>query len=122
MTKILKMRVLVRVTTGVLILIILIGQLSTTFCETSSAEHLFYRELTLDINQQKLSCVLTEIEKASGVRFIYSSKLIQSDRLVDLNVQDEKLCVVLQNLLDPLHVKFRREGAHVILVRDRSMY
>lgn len=119
MAKIFKPRILSRAATGVLILIILIIQLSTTFCETTSAQCLFYRELSLDINQQKLSSVLTEIEKASGVRFIYSSKLIRSDRIVDLNVQDEKLCVVLKNLLDPLHVVFRQEGGHVILVRDR---
>jgi hypothetical protein len=117
--KIFKTRVLLRVATGVLILIILIIQLSTTFCKTESAQCLFYRELTLDINRQKLSSVLTKIEKASGVRFIYNSKLIRSDRIVDLNVQDEKLCVVLKNLLDPLHVTFRQEGGHVILVRDR---
>ncbi|MDQ6478079.1 STN domain-containing protein [Dyadobacter sp. LHD-138] len=111
-----------RLVIEVLVLILFVIHLSTAFCETSNLQGSFNRALTLDINQQQLSTVLTEIEKVSGVRFIYSSRLIRSERIVDLNVQDEKLGAVLQNLLGPLKVKFRQEGGHVILVRDRSMH
>ena len=75
--------------------------------------------ITLDLKQEKLSSVLTEIEKLSGVSFVYSSQLIQSDRLVYIHAREESLAVLLNNLLGPLDIKFRQEDEHFILVRAK---
>ena len=74
--------------------------------------------ITLDLKREKLSSVLTEIEKLSGVSFVYSSQLIKSDRLVNIHAREESLAVLLNNLLGPLEIKFRQEDEHFILVRQ----
>ena len=47
------------------------------------------REVTLQCQGQRLAAVLNQIEANAEVTFVFSSKLIQPERLVSLNARNE---------------------------------
>lgn len=76
------------------------------------------REVTLDIKEKKLEYVLTKIEEQTKVMFVFSPKLIQSNRLVTISKSKEKLSVVLDDLSKQMSIEYEVAGDKVILKRQ----
>ncbi|MCS3799226.1 TonB-dependent receptor domain-containing protein [Niastella sp. OAS944] len=76
------------------------------------------REVTLDIKEKKLAYVLTKIEEQTKVMFVFSPKLIQSNRLVTISKSKEKLSVVLDDLSKQMNIEYEVAGDKVILKRQ----
>ncbi|MEO6288211.1 MAG: TonB-dependent receptor [Dyadobacter sp.] len=85
---------------------------------SGNAQELLNQRITLQVSDQKLNSILSEIEKAVDVRFSYSPNLIRASRKVSFNLVNEKLSVVLEKLLVPNKLKFQIVGKQIILLRD----
>lgn len=64
------------------------------------------QKITLNIHNQDIKKVLLQLEKSTNIKFVFSSKVIQSDRKVNLKVQDTALSSVLDQLLKPLQLTY----------------
>lgn len=84
-------------------------------------QELLDRTLSLSCQDQAVVTILKKIEKATDIRFLYSHELIGADRKVTFSVQKEKLSVVLNQLLSPLHLGYEISGRQIILKRLSSL-
>ncbi|MVM41545.1 SusC/RagA family TonB-linked outer membrane protein [Spirosoma sp. HMF3257] len=96
-----------------LVLMIACTSLSVAF--DGKGQELMSRPVTLKANGQRLRSVLTQIEKQTAARFVYSSKTINADRLVTLTITDKQLNDVLVELLKPLKLTYRLVGGQIVL-------
>jgi TonB-linked SusC/RagA family outer membrane protein len=80
-----------------------------------NGQDLLDRRVSLKISQSELRNVLTLISKEARVRFTYNSKAIRADRKVDVNVRNERLEVVLAQLLKPLNIEQNIVDEQIIL-------
>ena len=64
----------------------------TGYAEPGHNQGVLDREVTLNIKEKKLEYVLNKIEEQTKVMFVFSPKLIQSNRLVSITKSKEKLC------------------------------
>ncbi|HEX6431269.1 MAG TPA: TonB-dependent receptor [Niastella sp.] len=88
------------------------------YAETGYSLGVLDREVTLNIKEKKLEYVLNKIEEQTKVMFVFSPKLIQSNRLVTINRSKEKLSVVLDELAGYLNLEYEVIGDKVILKRQ----
>jgi hypothetical protein len=58
-------------------------------------------EVTIHLQNQDVKTILAVIEEQTKVKFLYSTSLIQAERKISLNVQQEKLGMVLEEMLKP---------------------
>ncbi len=91
---------------------------SLSFALDSKGQEVLNQAVTINCKQQKLESVLSMIEANTKVKFVFSSKLIQSERAVTLNVRDEKLASVLSALLNPMQIGYQVNGNKIILNRQ----
>ncbi len=89
-----------------------------SYAHTSNAQEVLDREVSLQLKEQNLENALSKIEASANVKFIFSSKLINSTRFVSLNVKQQKLSTVLETLLKPLNIGFKVSGNKIILNRQ----
>ncbi|PQA56304.1 SusC/RagA family TonB-linked outer membrane protein [Siphonobacter curvatus] len=85
------------------------------------AQEFMNKKISIELQNKSVSEVLSQLEKAAGVKFSYSPDLIQSQRSVTLNAANESLSVVLQRLLQPLQIKFELVGNRLILTRANRL-
>ncbi|AFK01496.1 TonB-dependent receptor [Emticicia oligotrophica DSM 17448] len=88
-----------------------------SYAHSSSAQEVLDREVSLQLKEQNLENALNKIEETANVKFVFSSKLIKSNRFVSLNVKQQKLSNVLESLLKPLNITFKVSGNKIILNR-----
>ncbi|MFL5748929.1 MAG: TonB-dependent receptor [Niastella sp.] len=93
----------------------------TLYAAPVGTRNVLDREVTLNIKEKKLEYVLIRIEEQTKVTFVFSSKLIQSDRLVTISKSKERLSVVLNELASYLHLDYEVAGDKVILKRQLSV-
>ncbi len=85
--------------------------------ETAKAQAILERPVSLSVEQQELSAVLTKIEKAAKVTFSYMPRQIQADRRVSIQVTNQPLSVVLEALFRHTTVSYEVIGKKQILLR-----
>lgn len=90
------------------------------YAEAGHAQGVLDREVSLNIKEKKLEYVLTKIEEQTKVMFVFSPKLIQSNRLVTISKSKEKLSVVLDELSRQMNIEYEVVGDKVILKRQLS--
>lgn len=104
-------------------LIILLGAFCS-FAKPTEGQSALDQQVTLHLKNIRIKNVLSEIEKMSDVKFIYSPELIRSSRKVDVVANRKKLELVLQELLTPLDVRFELQKlrySYIVLTRADVM-
>ncbi|KAA6438475.1 TonB-dependent receptor [Dyadobacter flavalbus] len=94
--------------------------LGTGYAREGSAQSLLSQKISVSASGSEIRKVLSQIEKQVEVRFVFSSKLIQSMRKVTLNVQNRPLYEVLDHVLTPLALEYEVSGNIIILKRQGS--
>ncbi|WP_082217581.1 TonB-dependent receptor [Dyadobacter psychrophilus] len=79
------------------------------------AQELLSKKITLQAQEQEVKKVLSLIEKQAGVRFIFSSKLIQSGRKVSIQQSNQELSKVLNDFLVPLGLTYEVSGKNIVI-------
>jgi TonB-linked SusC/RagA family outer membrane protein len=102
---------------GLLQVILCVFVVSIALAHDGQAQEVLNRSVTLQCKDQAVKVVLDRVEKAAGVRFIYSPELIQSYRKVSLDFRDKRLADILTTLLVPLKITYEVVGNQILLKR-----
>ncbi len=78
-------------------------------------QEILHQPLSLKVANQSIKDVLHSIEKNTDVRFVYSSRVIDSERKVSLSLHNSTLGQVLNKLLLPLQIKYEIAGRQIVL-------
>lgn len=89
-----------------------------SFAYDGYTQEMMHRSVTLKVEEQKLKHVLTQIEKQTNARFVYSSKVIGSERNVTISLTHKTLEESLHELLKPLHLSYRYLNGQVVIEPD----
>jgi TonB-linked SusC/RagA family outer membrane protein len=79
------------------------------------AQELLTKKISLQAQEQDVKKVLSLIEKQAGVRFIFSSKVIQSSRKVTVQQSNQELSKVLNDFLVPLGLTYEVSGKNIVI-------
>ncbi|KAA6439047.1 TonB-dependent receptor [Dyadobacter flavalbus] len=79
------------------------------------AQEILNKRVSLNAQDQEIKKVLGQIEKQSGVRFVFSSKLIGSGRKVSIQRTNEELSKVLNDFLVPLGLVYEVSGKNIVI-------
>ena len=72
--------------------------------------------LSLDMKDASIQTVLKAIEDQSEFFFLYSSKMIDVDQKVDVNIEDKKINEILDDLLAATDIKYSVKDRQILLV------
>ncbi|WP_324675492.1 TonB-dependent receptor [Hymenobacter sp. GOD-10R] len=86
----------------------------------SSAQDALTRRISLQISNQELKAVLRLISQQADVKFVYSSKLINTQQKVTLQAREQRLDEVLNELLTPLNLSFEVLQNQVVIRRAEA--
>jgi TonB-dependent starch-binding outer membrane protein SusC len=75
-----------------------------------------YVKLNLDMKNVPLQQVLNKIEEQSEFFFLYSSKMIDVNQMVNINAKDQTIDKVLNNLLSPTEIKYSVKDRQILLI------
>lgn len=92
-----------------------------SYANKGSAQEILQRKITIQSKQTEVTKVLTRIEKLINVKFVYSPRLIRSERKVDVDANGKKLMDVLNELLIPLDIKYEVVDDYIVLTKVASM-
>lgn len=76
--------------------------------------------LNLDMKDVPIRTVLSAIEGQSEFFFLYSSKMIDINQKVDINVADKKITEVLDELLANTEIKYAVRDRQILLVNEEA--
>lgn len=71
--------------------------------------------ISLDFSEASVADVLHEIEQKSEFNFFYNSELIDVDRKVNINAENQNIYMVLEDLFRGTDVRYVVEGKHIVL-------
>lgn len=93
----------------------LILLLSIPNARATNTQDYLNRKLTISCQNREVKKILLDIEKQTGVRFVYSSNVIHKGLTASLNAERQALDDVLEKLLSPLNVNYEVSGRNIIL-------
>jgi TonB-dependent starch-binding outer membrane protein SusC len=91
--------------------------MSSAFASDTNAQSVLNQRVTLQGQDLGMRNILSQIEKQTDIKFVFSSKLIQSNRKVTVDFQNIQLSKILDNLLKPLQLTYEVSGKLVIINR-----
>jgi TonB-dependent SusC/RagA subfamily outer membrane receptor len=95
--------------------ITLIILLSATFSLFAKGSYSQSERISLDMNRSTLESVLKSIEGSSRFYFLYNNELIDSERLVSINVRDRKISDVLDQLFEGTDIVYQVIDHQIVL-------
>lgn len=90
-----------------------------TYAREGMGQSVLDRKIQFSASHMPLRDVLSQLEKRAEVRFIYSSRSVQSDLRVSLSANNDPLSQVLSRLLGPLGIGYGVYENQVVLSRTR---
>lgn len=78
-------------------------------------QELLERTISLKLQDKEIQEVLIQLERTAEIKFIYSPKVIQSERKVSLIAQNERLSEVLSRFLNPLGITYKTFKNQIVL-------
>lgn len=87
------------------------------------AQSVLNKRISLNLKNVTLKEALTNIKAKAEVKFVYSSSLIPLDHQVNMQVNQEKLSVILNKLLTELKVNYtvNDQSGYIILKKDEDL-
>ncbi|MFY7890663.1 MAG: STN domain-containing protein, partial [Spirosomataceae bacterium] len=98
-----------------LLQLVLVCLFSTFSVASGFTQDLLNKTVSLRVDNVSFKEAITNLEKVADVKFVYSSKAIQSNRKVSLNVTERRLSEVLELVLRPLQLNYQVVGGQIIL-------
>jgi TonB-dependent receptor len=91
--------------------------ISASYAYETNAQEILNQEVSIFVKDKSIVSVLKELSTQTDVKFVYSSKLIGSNKKVSIDMKKQKLSAILNNLLQPLLIDFQVNGNNIILNR-----
>jgi TonB-linked SusC/RagA family outer membrane protein len=86
-----------------------------SFSREIKGQALLERKVSIDLKNVEVKKIIVELEKVSGIRFVYSPQVIQASRKVDLKASREKLVDVLNGFFKPLSINYEVVENYIVL-------
>lgn len=96
-------------------LVLAICFISAATAANMNAQELLGRKVTVYATDEEIGQVLRKIEKQTDVRFVFSSKLIQSNRKISFSADAKPLAEVLSELLTPQGLVYQVKGKNIVV-------
>ena len=93
---------------------------SIATANNGNSQEVLNQRVNLTMENQPVKAILSQLEKQTEVRFVFSSKLIQSDRKVTVKAQNQPLSLVLDNLLTPLRLAYKATDNLIAIKPERE--
>ncbi|MFN3380436.1 MAG: TonB-dependent receptor plug domain-containing protein, partial [Runella zeae] len=91
-----------------------------SLAHSSKAQDVLNQPLSLDVNGIEIKKVLNLIEKQAKVRFIYSSSAINITQKVKIKVSNQRLDLVLKELLKPISIEYQVIDNRILLKNSKN--
>ena len=88
---------------------------SMLYASKASNQNVLNQSVTINFKTAEFGDVLSEIERQTTVKFIFSNVAVKNTEKVSLSVVSERLSVVLPKLLNPLNISYEVVGSRVLL-------
>lgn len=85
------------------------------------AQAILDQRISLDIKNKQIEDILAEIETKTKAKFVFSPRLIQAGRKVNMSFSNQPLGKVLDELLRPLNLQYRLSSDVIIISRDEKL-
>lgn len=89
--------------------------LSSTYGHSAGAQEYLKQTISIKPGNKPLKHLFTEIENATGLRFFYSSNVLDVNTEVEINHSKKLLKDVLNETLQPLGVDYQLKGKRILL-------
>ena len=76
------------------------------------------QKLSLKLTNVKVEKVLTVLEEKADIHFFYNNKLVNVDRIVSIDVNDESIDDILMQIFASTDVTFEKAGKQIILSKN----
>ncbi|RYC70118.1 TonB-dependent receptor [Spirosoma sordidisoli] len=100
---------------SILQIVLALSVVSTSIAFDVHAQEALTRKVSMQVQQKQVKYVLQQLGQQAGIRFVFSSRLIQSDRKVSLQVTDQPVASVLDKLLKPLGLSYEVSGENIVI-------
>lgn len=105
---------IMKVTFSQLAVAILVSGVS--YAKTSNAQNaVLDKYIDLSVKQTTLESILKKVSAKTAVKFIYSKDFINTDQLVTVNTEKQKLGALLENILTKNNINFEVVGGDIVL-------
>ncbi|GAB3970327.1 TonB-dependent receptor [Spirosoma terrae] len=99
-------------------LVLAVFSASLTLAYDGLSQDLLNRPVSVQFDRQDLKVVLRRLEKAANVKFTYVPQVIEAESKVSLRANNDRLEVVLDQLLKPLHISYQISGNYIVLRKE----
>ena len=79
------------------------------------AQELLMKKVSVEAQQQQILVILTELEQAANVKFVYSKQLLPVSRKVTLTAINKPLSEILDMMFSPDNITYRIVKNRIIL-------
>ena len=86
----------------------------------AGGQELLDKKISISITNQLFKNVLNKIEKATDIKFAYTSHVISLKEKTSVNAKDERLGDVLNRIFEPLNISYEVIGNQVILQKKAN--
>jgi TonB-linked SusC/RagA family outer membrane protein len=93
--------VIMRITFAQILIMVVLTSLVSAAPLNTNGQGILDRKVSLDVNNEEIKFILSQIEKQTSVVFTYRSKVINSSKKISLKVDNALLREVLNELFDP---------------------
>lgn len=101
-------------------LLLLVTFAGISLARSGLAQEVLHQPVSLNVENQDLKAVLNELSRAARIKFTYVPQVIAVENKVTLKAQHERLDVVLDRLLTPLHISYQVSGQYIVLRKQTS--
>lgn len=78
-----------------------------SFAYAGTAQEALEKMVSVNVEKDAISKVITLLEQQTGTQFIYSSKAIRAERKISLNISRKKLSSLLQEVFRPMNIAYK---------------
>ncbi len=91
------------------------------YAHTLNAQELLSRKISISLENAQIKTALHEMEKKSGVRFVYSSKMLPVARRVSVSFEDKTIAQALEELFKPDLISYNIVSGKIALRISRPL-
>lgn len=101
-------------------LLLALTVIHVSFAVNSEAQEILSRRVSFQVQNQNVETVLKMIEQQAHVQLLFSREIIQSKRKISYQATNEKLSLVLNQVLSPLNLGYEVVGQQIVIKRNTT--
>lgn len=86
-----------------------------TYAHNGNAQELLMQRVSIQANKKEIREVLTQLELAADVKFVYSNQLLPASRKISLNVENKTLAETLEKMFLPDRITYKIVRNKIVL-------